>query len=94
MPFFNYLFPEKTNGRRKGTREGLGACSPVAKSEVKVPGFFLFFAILGFTQTGDYPPEELVKFGYRKVMKVEGFKNPVMFWLPAGTCVWKSGDFF
>jgi hypothetical protein len=49
---------------------------------------------MGCTQNGDYPPEELVKFGYRKVMKVEGFKNPAMSWLPAGTCVWKSGDFF
>jgi hypothetical protein len=56
---------------------GLGrGGSPVAKSEVEGPRVFYF---LGCTQTGDYPPEELVKFGYRKVMKVEGFKNPFFF---------------
>jgi hypothetical protein len=78
-------------GRGLARGGGQGGCSPVAKSEVEGPRVFYF---LGCTQTGDYPPEELVKFGYRKVMKIEGFKNPFLFWLPAGTCVWKSGDFF
>ncbi len=82
---------QKKKWKKEGD-SGEGGGSPVAKSEVEGPRVFYF---LGCTQTGDYPPEELVKFGYRKkVLKVEGFKNPFLFWLPAGTCVRKSGNFF
>jgi len=63
----------------KGTRGG-GVAQSLSR-KLRVPGFFYF---LGCTQTGDYPPEELVKFGYRKVMKVEGFKIPFFFFL--ATC--------
>jgi hypothetical protein len=29
--------------------------------------------------------QDLAKFGYRLGMKIEKFKNPFIFWLPAGT---------
>jgi hypothetical protein len=48
--------------------------------------FFSFFSILWSSQTDDYWQEYLAKFGYRPDMKVEKFKNLIIFQLPAGTC--------
>jgi len=82
---------QKKKWKKEGD-SGEGGGSPVAKSEVEGPRVFYF---LGCTQTGDYPPEELVKFGYRKkVMKVERFKSPFFLATCWNLCVWKSGNFF
>lgn len=57
LPFFNYLFPAKKKGRRKGTRGGGGVLKPSRQVGIEGPRVFLFFVIMGCTQTGDYPPE-------------------------------------
>jgi hypothetical protein len=41
------------------------------------------FPILLCTHTGNYPQEELPKFGYRSERKENKLKNPVTFWQPA-----------
>lgn len=48
-------------------------------------GFF-FSPILLCSQTSYDPQEGLVKFDYGPNMKVEKFKNPIIFWLFSGTC--------
>jgi hypothetical protein len=53
--------------------------------------FFLFFPPNFLcSQTGNHQQEDLAKFGCRTDMK---FKNPFTFWLSAGTCCKKIGDF-
>jgi hypothetical protein len=42
--------------------------------------FFLWGPILWWSQTGNHPQEDLVKFGYRSDMKIGMFKNLVVFW--------------
>ncbi len=39
----------------------------------------------GDSHTGHHPEEELAKFDNRSEKKVENFKNPAIFWHPAGT---------
>jgi hypothetical protein len=47
--------------------------------------FFFFFWILWCSHIDNHPQGELTKFGYRSERTVEIFKNPDMFWCPAGT---------
>jgi hypothetical protein len=47
---------------------------------------FFFPLVFLCSPTGDHSQEDLTKFGNRPDMKVENFKNPVVFWLPAKTC--------
>ncbi len=44
---------------------------------------FFFPLVFLCSPTGDHSQEDLAKFGNRPDMKVENFKNPVVFWLPA-----------
>ncbi len=47
---------------------------------------FLSVCSSAYYNTGNHPWEELAKFGYRSERKVEKFKNPAIFWQPAGIC--------
>jgi hypothetical protein len=44
-----------------------------------------FPSILQCSHNRDHPQDELAKFGYRSETKIERFKNPAIFWQPAGT---------
>jgi hypothetical protein len=45
---------------------------------------FFFPLVFLCSPTGDHSQEDLAKFGNRPDMKVENFKNPVVFWLCIG----------